>query len=92
MLESFLYLVAAIGYGLYFDLNLLETPLVPGGDCAGAAGASFTVLPFERLWRRCVRIGPAASAGGRGPFFSRPLAVRAAFQPVFPVPHPGHHR
>ena len=37
MLEFFVYLVAGVGYGLYFDLNLLEAAL--GGDCDRAGDA-----------------------------------------------------
>ncbi len=86
MLEFFLYLVAAIGYGFYFDLNLLETPLVVAAIVL-ARRASFAALPFERLWRRCVRLAqrPRLAAGS---VFLGALAVRAVFLPVFPAPHP----
>ena len=86
MLEFFLYLVAAIGYGLYFDLNLLETPLVVAAIVL-ARRASFAVLPFERLWRRGVRLAQRPRLAVASVFLAA-LAVRAAFLPAFPAPHP----
>lgn len=86
MLEFFLYLVAAVGYGFYFDLNLLETPLVVAAVLL-ARRASFPALPFERMWRRCVRLAQRPRLAVASVFLAA-LIVRAALLPVLPVPQP----
>jgi hypothetical protein len=86
MLEFFLYLVAAVGYGFYFDLNLVETPLVVLAIVA-ARRAWFPALSFERVWRRAVRLAQRPRLAVTAVFLLA-LVVRAALLPVLPVPHP----
>ena len=53
MLEFLLYLVSGVGYGFYFDLNLLETPLVIIALFAVSRG--LLGCDWRRPWRTWVR-------------------------------------
>ncbi|HTS51000.1 MAG TPA: hypothetical protein VMH05_23800 [Bryobacteraceae bacterium] len=86
MLEFLLYLVAAVGFGFYFDLNLLETPLVVAAVLL-ARRAYLPAFPFERIWRRCVRLAQRPRLAVASVFLLA-LIVRAALLPVLPVPQP----
>ena len=86
MLKFFLYLVAAAGYGFFYDLNLLETVLVVAAILL-ARRARFSAFPFKRLWRRGVRLAQRPRLAVAFVFVLA-LLVRAALLPVLPVPHP----
>lgn len=86
MLEFFLYLISGFGYGLYFDLNLLEAALV--------------VIVLVCAWRGWMPAGSPRAAWKRFVGFARrrktavlsvfllELALRAALLPVLPAPNP----
>ncbi|HLG95449.1 MAG TPA: hypothetical protein VKX49_03955 [Bryobacteraceae bacterium] len=86
MLEFLVYLVAGIGYGFYYDLNLLETVLVVSAIVL-ARRAWISQERIERVWRRLLRIALRPSFAVAAVFVLA-LAVRAVVLPVFPVPHP----
>jgi hypothetical protein len=86
MLEFFVYLLAGLGYGLYFDLNLLEAVLVVAAIVLAMRWKKATA-PAGRIWRRCVRLAQRPKTAVAAVFVLA-LAVRAAFLPLLPVPHP----
>ena len=86
MLQFFIYLIAAVGYGFYFDLNLVETALVVAVWVL-ARRSWLPAFPFERIWRRCVRLAQRPRLAVAS-IFLLALLVRAALLAVLPVPHP----
>ncbi|MBZ5607459.1 MAG: hypothetical protein LAP38_04315 [Acidobacteriia bacterium] len=86
MLEFFLYLIAGVGYGFYFDLNPLETALVALVIlCLWRRW--LPAFRFERAWRWCIRLAQRPRIAVASVFLAA-LAVRAALLPAFPVPAP----
>jgi hypothetical protein len=86
MLEFLLYLISGVGYGLYFDLNLLETGLVGVVLLCVFRGWTprFSLRPAWRLW---VRLALRKKTAVAAVFFFA-LAIRAALLAWFPVPRP----
>jgi len=86
MLEFLLYLISGVGYGLYFDLNLLETVLAGALLLCVFRGWTprFSLRPF---WRRWVRLALRKKTAVAAVFFFA-LASRAALLPWFPIPRP----
>ncbi len=86
MLEFVLYLIGGVGYGFYFDLNLLETPVVALAILCVWRGW-FPKFRALRGWRRMIRLAQRPKLAVACVFLAA-LAVRAAFLAVFPVPTP----
>jgi hypothetical protein len=86
MLDSVLYLLGGIGYAFYFDLNLVETALVILAIVAAARWkrAQAAADSIARWWLRLSQRRHVAVAG----VFLAALAIRVAFLPILPVPHP----
>ena len=86
MLQFFVYLIAAIGYGFYFDLNLVEAAVAVGAIVL-ARRSWIPAFPFERIWRRGARLAQHPGLAVASVFLLA-LLVRAALLPVLPEPHP----
>ena len=86
MLEFFVYLVAGIGYGFYFDLNLLETALVALIILA-TSRSWLPALPAQRFFRWSSRFANHQKTAV-AIIFILALASRAAFLPLLPAPNP----
>ncbi len=86
MLEFFLYLVSGIGYGLYFDLNLVETAIV--GILLVCVFRGWTPrFSLKPAWTAWTRFAYRRKIAVTAVFFSA-LAIRAALLPLLPVPKP----
>ena len=86
MLEFLLYLISGVGYGFYFDLNLLETPVVGIVLLCVFRGWTprFTLRPVWRLWARLAWRKKTAVAA----VFCFALISRAVLLAWLPVPRP----
>jgi hypothetical protein len=86
MLEFFLFLVSGIGYGLYFDLNLLEAAVVVIVLVCVQRGwaPEFSVRHAWRRWIGFARRKKTAVVS----IFVLALALRTALLPVLPAPKP----
>jgi hypothetical protein len=86
MLEFLVYLVSGVGYGLYFDLNLLECAVVALVLLCVFRGwtPGLSLSNAWRAWMRLARRRKTAVAA----VFVLALASRAAVLPWLPVPHP----
>src|SRR5689334_20125477 len=83
MLEFFLFLISGVGYGFYFDLNMIEAGLVILLLVAAAKGWLPTVT-IPRSWIRLAHRRTLAVAV----IFGLALAVRTLLIPAFPAPSP----
>jgi hypothetical protein len=86
MLEFFLYLVSGIGYGFYFDLNLLEAALV-AMVLACVWRGWIPEFSMRGAWRRWVGFARRRKTAVLSVFVLA-LALRAALLPVLPAPKP----
>jgi hypothetical protein len=86
MLEFLLYLIAGVGYGFYFDLNLLETALV-ALLILFVYRSWLPALPTERVFRWSSRFASRPKTAVATVFILA-LATRAAFLPLLPAPNP----
>lgn len=86
MLEFFLYLIAGIGYGFYFDLNPLETALVAIVLLCVFRGW-VPQVPARGLWRAWVGFAQRRKTAVFSVFLFA-LVLRAALLPLLPVPKP----
>ncbi len=86
MLEFLLYLISGIGYGLYFDLNPLETGLVALALLCWSRGW-WPRSPVTRLWRAWTRLAHRRKTAVAAVFLFA-LLIRAALLPVLPAPNP----
>jgi hypothetical protein len=94
MLEFCLYLVSGLGYGLYFDLNPLETILVAIVLVCAFRGVwhshswlcseGSVIRRFWRAWTQLARRQRTAVAA----VFLFALGIRAALLPLLPAPQP----
>ena len=86
MLELVVFLISGIGYGLYFDLNPLETVLMVAAIVCIWKGW-WPEFPVKRAWRAWTRLAHRRAAAVAAVFFFA-LLIRAALLPVFPAPDP----
>jgi hypothetical protein len=86
MLEFFLYLISGIGYGLYFDLNLLETVLVSMVLVCVWRGW-VPEVSIRDAWRRWMGFANRKKSAVLSVFILE-LALRAALLPFLPIPKP----
>ena len=86
MLEFIIYLISGIGYGLYFDLNPLETVLVALA-IAGVYQGWWPRFPMKRAWRTWTRLAHHRKTAVATVFVFA-LVIRAALLPVLPAPNP----
>jgi hypothetical protein len=86
MLEFLLYLISGIGYGLYFDLNPLETAIVALTLLCVWRGwwPRFPFTRTSRAWTRLANRRKTAVAA----VFVFALLIRAVLLPVLPAPDP----
>jgi hypothetical protein len=86
MLELLVYLISGIGYGLYFDLNPLETLLVALA-IVGAVRGWWPRFPMTRVWRAWGNLAYRRKTAVAAVFVFA-LLIRAALLPVLPAPDP----
>jgi hypothetical protein len=86
MLELLVYLISGIGYGLYFDLNPLETVLVALA-IVGAVRGWWPRFPMTRVWRAWSQLAHRRKTAVAA-VFGFALLIRAALLPVLPAPDP----
>jgi hypothetical protein len=86
MLELIIYLISGIGYGLYFDLNPLETVLVALA-IAGVYRGWWPRFRMKRAWRIWTRLAHHRKTAVVA-VFGFALLIRAALLPVLPAPNP----
>jgi len=90
MLEFFLYLVSGLGYGLYFDLNPLETVLVVIVLVCASRGLLEKWAPnlcVRRFWQTWIRFASHQKTAVASVFLFA-LGIRAALLPLLPAPQP----
>jgi hypothetical protein len=86
MLELLVYLISGIGYGLYFDLNPLET-LLAALAIVGAIRGWWPRFPMTRAWRAWTQLAHRRKTAVAAVFVFA-LLIRAALLPVLPAPDP----
>jgi len=86
MLEFLLFLIAGVGYGFYYDLNLVEAGLVALLIlCIWRSW--IPEMPAKRVWKWASRIAYRPKTAVASVFVIA-LATRAAFLPLLPAPNP----